>query len=116
MSALLAAGDTLEDVERELFASAQQQTVVTEDSALQEMLDSPLDRWRVFLHPTQRDLVSRKTSGPFRVLGGAGTGKTVVAMHRAKYLAGHVCTADTEQVLLTGRIFDDGSQCGRSVE
>ena len=47
----------------------------------------PLEKWRVFLHPTQRKIVNRTYSGPARVLGGAGTGKTVVAMHRAKQLA-----------------------------
>ena len=43
--------------------------------------------WRVFLHPTQRRLVERHWNGPVRVLGGAGTGKTVAAMHRARWLA-----------------------------
>ena len=41
----------------------------------------------MFLHPSQRRLVERKWNGPVRVLGGAGTGKTVVAMHRARWLA-----------------------------
>ncbi|MBP3752112.1 MAG: ATP-dependent helicase [Pyramidobacter sp.] len=48
---------------------------------------APLEAWRVFLHPSQRILVTRKTKGPVRVTGGAGTGKTVVAMHRARKLA-----------------------------
>lgn len=60
--------------------------LVTDDEALAAMLDQPLDRWRVFLHPSQHRLVSRAYSGPARVLGGAGTGKTVVAMHRARAL------------------------------
>ena len=54
------------------------------------MLDAPLERWRVFLHPTQRKIVARHYNGPARVTGGAGTGKTVVAMHRAKWLAGQL--------------------------
>ncbi len=54
---------------------------------LEEMLNAPLERWRVFLHPSQRRLVERHWNGPVRVLGGAGTGKTVVAMHRARWLA-----------------------------
>ena len=54
---------------------------------LEAMLNAPLERWRVFLHPSQRRLVERHWSGPVRVLGGAGTGKTVVAMHRARWLA-----------------------------
>ena len=47
----------------------------------------PLDKWRLFLHPDQRVLVEKDFNGPVRVTGGAGTGKTVAAMHRAKHLA-----------------------------
>ena len=61
--------------------------VVEDELELEAMLNAPLERWRVFLHPSQRRLVERQWSGPARVLGGAGTGKTVVAMHRARWLA-----------------------------
>ena len=61
--------------------------VIEDDLALEEMFNAPLERWRVFLHPSQRRLVERSWNGPVRVLGGAGTGKTVVAMHRARWLA-----------------------------
>ncbi|MEA5416011.1 UvrD-helicase domain-containing protein [Synechococcus sp. BA-132 BA5] len=61
--------------------------VITDDDELEAMLSAPLELWRVFLHPSQRRLVERDWSGPVRVLGGAGTGKTVVAMHRARWLA-----------------------------
>ena len=61
--------------------------VITDDDELEAMLSAPLERWRVFLRPSQRRLVERTWSGPVRVLGGAGTGKTVVAMHRARWLA-----------------------------
>ena len=54
---------------------------------LQQALDYPWDRWAVFLHPAQRDLVERTFSGPARVSGSAGTGKTIVALHRAVHLA-----------------------------
>ncbi|MEC8860272.1 MAG: UvrD-helicase domain-containing protein [Pseudomonadota bacterium] len=64
--------------------------VIEDDQELQRMLDAPLEQWRVFLHPTQRKLVERHWNGPVRVLGGAGTGKTVVAMHRARWLVKHV--------------------------
>lgn len=50
-------------------------------------LDFPWDKWAVFLHPAQRQLVQRKFSGPARVSGSAGTGKTIVALHRAVHLA-----------------------------
>lgn len=61
--------------------------VVEDEMELEAMLNAPLERWRVFLHPSQRRLVERNWNGPVRVLGGAGTGKTVVAMHRARWLA-----------------------------
>ncbi len=61
--------------------------VIEDDLELEEMFNAPLERWRVFLHPSQRRLVERSWNGPVRVLGGAGTGKTVVAMHRARWLA-----------------------------
>lgn len=61
--------------------------VLTDDSDLEALLAAPLERWRVFLHPSQRKLVDRNWAGPVRVTGGAGTGKTVVAMHRAAHLA-----------------------------
>lgn len=48
---------------------------------------SPWDRWTVFLHPAQREWVEREHSGPARVSGSAGTGKTIVALHRAVHLA-----------------------------
>ena len=61
--------------------------VVDNEMELEEVLSAPLEKWRVFLHPSQRRLVEREWNGPVRVLGGAGTGKTVVAMHRARWLA-----------------------------
>ena len=66
-----------------------------------EILTAPLEQWRIFLHPKQRQLVSMKASGPVRVLGGAGTGKTVTAMHRARYLAEEVFTGKDDRILLT---------------
>lgn len=60
--------------------------VATSDE-LQRALDYPWDRWAVFLHPSQREIVEREYSGPARVAGSAGTGKTVVALHRATELA-----------------------------
>jgi len=61
--------------------------VVEGEEELRRIMSAPLEKWRVFLHPAQRKLVAKNFSGAARVLGGAGTGKTVVAMHRAKYLA-----------------------------
>lgn len=61
--------------------------VVEGEDELRRIMAEPLEKWRVFLHPTQRKIVGKEYSGPARVLGGAGTGKTVVAMHRAKTLS-----------------------------
>lgn len=61
--------------------------VMTNVEELQSALDYPWDKWTVFLHPEQRQLVERDYAGPARVSGSAGTGKTIVALHRAAYLA-----------------------------
>lgn len=74
--------------------------VVEGEFELQRVLDAPLEQWRVFLHPSQRKLVERRFAGPARVLGGAGTGKTVVAMHRARRLASTLANP-REKVLFT---------------
>ena len=101
---LYLAGDSYEDLVRERetppsvdvedFTAALQRpesqmrfAIAADDRELDAMLNAPLARWRVFLHPSQRRLVARDWNGPLRVLGGAGTGKTVAAMHRARYLA-----------------------------
>jgi hypothetical protein len=54
---------------------------------LERALDYPWEKWTVFLHPAQRELVGRDYNGPARVSGSAGTGKTIVAIHRVVYLA-----------------------------
>ena len=74
--------------------------VVDGEDELTAIMNAPLAQWRVFLHPTQRTLATGDRSGPVRVLGGAGTGKTVVAMHRAKWLAENR-TSDGKKVLFT---------------
>jgi superfamily I DNA/RNA helicase len=61
--------------------------VVTSVEELERALDAPWDKWAVFLHPEQRQLVTHQYAGPARVAGSAGTGKTVVALHRAVHLA-----------------------------
>lgn len=104
---MYAAGDTYEELVRERELPAQVDTadfataleldatkrhfvIITDDVDLEALLAAPLEMWRVFLHPSQRKLVEREWNGPVRVLGGAGTGKTVVAMHRAVWLAKNV--------------------------
>ena len=73
--------------------------VVDGEDELRRIMAEPLEKWRVFLHPTQRKIVNKKYSGAARILGGAGTGKTVVAMHRARQLAKNL--NDKERILFT---------------
>ena len=54
---------------------------------LARALDYPWEKWAVFLHPHQREVVEKDFDGPARISGSAGTGKTIVALHRAVYLA-----------------------------
>jgi mRNA-degrading endonuclease RelE of RelBE toxin-antitoxin system len=61
--------------------------VIQNSEELERALDYPWEKWTVFLHPAQRVLVERRYSGPARVAGSAGTGKTVVALHRAAHQA-----------------------------
>ena len=61
--------------------------VMKDAEELERALAYPWDKWTVFLHPAQREIVERDYSGPARVSGSAGTGKTIVALHRAVFLA-----------------------------
>lgn len=61
--------------------------VMKDVEELQQALDYPWEKWTIFLHPAQRQLVERVCSGPARVSGSAGTGKTIVALHKAVFLA-----------------------------
>ena len=72
--------------------------VMTNVEELQRALDFPWEKWTVFLHPEQRQWVERDYAGPARVSGSAGTGKTIVALHRAVHLAR---TNPDARVLLT---------------
>ena len=67
------------------------------DTFLAGMLAAPIEEWMAFLHPEQAKLVRRSFSGPARIRGAAGTGKTVVGLHRAAYLA----RATTGRVIVT---------------
>ena len=72
--------------------------VMSEIEDLERALEYPWEKWSVFLHPSQKQIVKADYSGPARVYGSAGTGKTVVALHRAAYLAE---TNPSARVLLT---------------
>ena len=72
--------------------------VMRDTEELAQALDYPWERWSIFLHPAQRASVERGYTGPARVSGSAGTGKTIVALHRAVHLAR---TNPKARVLLT---------------
>ena len=61
--------------------------VMSNQEELRQALEYPWEKWTVFLHPAQRQVVERTYRGPARVSGSAGTGKTIVALHRAVHLA-----------------------------
>lgn len=84
----------------ERFQTLSTFSVVSGEDELKDVLSASLEKWRIFLHPSQRRLATGVKNGPVRVLGGAGTGKTVVAMHRAKWLAQNALTND-QKVLFT---------------
>lgn len=82
------------------------QTIFTPETEreMRRFLEGDMEAWRVFLHPDQRRFAYRDYNGPALVRGGAGTGKTVVAMHRAKYLADQIAAdpkCDGQRVLVT---------------
>lgn len=72
--------------------------VMEDVDELERALEYPWEKWTIFLHPSQRDWVERDFAGPARVAGSAGTGKTIVALHRAVSLAR---THQHARVLLT---------------
>ncbi|MBL9100164.1 MAG: ATP-dependent helicase [Myxococcales bacterium] len=73
--------------------------VIEDEVGLRRAMEEPFDRWIHFLHPSQQDLVGARFSGPAKISGAAGTGKTVVAMHRARHLA-----RQGKRVLLTSYV------------
>lgn len=109
VSQVLSARETRVDraIDTENFAAAldtaesqSRFVIVDDDEAMLAIMNAPLAQWRVFLHPTQKKLADADRSGSMRVLGGAGTGKTVLAMHRAKWLAENR-TPEGKKVLFT---------------
>ena len=72
---------------------------LTDDELFNEVLSGSLEKWKYYLHPSQRKLVSTNFKGSVKVSGGAGTGKTVAALHRLKYLVNNKETE--EQILFT---------------
>ncbi len=108
-------GDSVDEVIETLFGSEEpsQQSATPKDNSLspsafitistpedyKHYLTAPLEAWRIYLHPEQKRLSEKNFSGPAKVTGGAGTGKTVTAMHRAKWLAENL--PDGKKILIT---------------
>jgi hypothetical protein len=79
--------------------ASETELVATEtEGQIRRVLDGTIEEWMVYLHPSQRSIVRARFNGPARVRGGPGTGKTVVALHRARRLARE---SDGQRVLLT---------------
>ncbi|MFC0432563.1 UvrD-helicase domain-containing protein [Kutzneria buriramensis] len=94
-------GDDDADVLHSLMrpAAALQYAFIGDQEELRRVIEhGDFGAWRVFLHPEQRRYVERSYSGPFRLSGGAGTGKTVVLVHRARALA---CRDPQVRIVLT---------------
>jgi hypothetical protein len=75
--------------------------VEADEELLEEYLNGDLNKWQIFLHPSQRKLVESHFNGSVKVTGGAGTGKTVVALHRLKYLAQLNNDLDSRKIVFT---------------
>ncbi|KOV12134.1 DNA helicase [Streptomyces sp. XY431] len=113
----LASGMPVEDVRQEIlaaqaldqapdpddFAAALARTEVTtvDDDVRAKLEEGDFRAWKVFLHPSQARVVEREYSGPTRVSGGPGTGKTIVALHRVKYLVNRLPPGQGKPILLT---------------
>lgn len=76
-----------DDLDAAVARSADRVVLVDGPEELMAVFAHPFALWRVYLHPTQRKVVEASYGGPARVTGGPGTGKTVVALHRARHLA-----------------------------
>lgn len=75
--------------------------VTTNDEELLKLLSGDFEAWRTFLHPTQRAFAYKPVyNGPAKITGGAGTGKTVVLMHRARFLARQLVAAESSARVL----------------
>jgi len=75
--------------------------IEADDDVLSEYLNGDLLKWQIFLHSSQRRLVESSYKSSVKVTGGAGTGKTVVALHRLKYLSSLPSQSDNRKIVFT---------------
>jgi hypothetical protein len=71
------------------------------DELMNEIINGDLSKWQIFLHPSQRKLAESEFKGSVKVTGGAGTGKTVVALHRLKHLTESVKLQNNQRIAFT---------------
>lgn len=91
-----------EDLPAAIARTPDRVTLVEGPEELTKILAHPFDAWRIFLHPTQQRIARRESyGGSVMVTGGAGTGKTVTALHRAAHLADRYTADDGAPILLT---------------
>jgi mRNA-degrading endonuclease RelE of RelBE toxin-antitoxin system len=81
-------------------ADSETEMIRAEGGTIARLLDGTIEDWMVYLQPDQRGIANAELNGPSRVRGGPGTGKTVVALHRARVLA-RMVAGEGEEVLLT---------------
>ncbi|MBD5260653.1 MAG: AAA family ATPase [Bacteroides sp.] len=84
--------------ERESANNKRRFVEISGDNDLEEIIDGDIQKWQIFLHPSQRILVESNFKGTVKVSGGGGTGKTVAALHRLKRLTDN---ATNKSVLFT---------------
>jgi superfamily I DNA/RNA helicase/mRNA-degrading endonuclease RelE of RelBE toxin-antitoxin system len=102
VTAPLSAGEPVDPADYAAAADRPASLVTTDDETLQAILQQGFERWQVYLHPVQRRIVERSYNGPARVSGGPGTGKTIVALHRVRWLVQHLPSGSTgKDVLFT---------------
>jgi superfamily I DNA/RNA helicase len=87
-------GETLSDNDKRFY-------VEVSDKLMEDAINGDFDKWQVFLHPTQRRLVESSFKGSAKVTGGAGTGKTVVALHRIKHLSDKYPSSREKRIVFT---------------
>jgi len=75
--------------------------VEVDDELMNDIINGDLNKWQIFLHPSQRYLVESNFKSSVKVTGGAGTGKTVVALHRLKNLSKQVDEGDSRKIVFT---------------
>ncbi|MBC7388487.1 MAG: DEAD/DEAH box helicase [Opitutaceae bacterium] len=75
--------------------------IEVDDDMMAEIINGDFNKWQIFLHPSQRKLVESNFKGSVKVTGGAGTGKTVVALHRLKALSSLPVNGDNRKIVFT---------------